>query len=108
MAVGSAHAARARHRRPVGPDTGTDQAAGGTDHPRVQIEQHGVVGKPIKPERGAVIAPRRGAVDQQLPAAVAADVAHGDGVEGLSHVQRAFIRGPTIDSAIWRIRLGLQ
>jgi hypothetical protein len=41
-------------------------------------------GNPVSVELGAVIAPNRVAVDQQIAAAMATDVAHGDGCERLA------------------------
>jgi hypothetical protein len=83
-AVGSAHAAGAGHGRPVWPHVGAYQSASGADHPVIQVEQCDVVGEPIEGELGAVIAPGRIAVDEQIAAAMATDVAHGDGLKWLA------------------------
>jgi hypothetical protein len=83
-AVGSAHAADAGHGCPVRPHVGSDQAARGADHPVIQVEKRDVVGEPIEGELGVVIAPRRAAIDEQIAAAMATDVTHGDGLECLA------------------------
>jgi hypothetical protein len=64
MTVSAAHAGASGHRAPIWPHVGADEAACGADHAVVEIEQRGVVGKPVEGQRGAVIAPGRGAVDQ--------------------------------------------
>lgn len=66
-------------RRPVRPHLGADQAASRADHPRAECADHGLVGEPVGVEICAVVAPGRGAVDQKAAAAVAPDVAEGDG-----------------------------
>ena len=71
-------------RRPIRPHLGADQAASRADHPRAERADHGLVGEPVGIEICAVVAPGRGAVDQEAAAAVAPDVAEGDGVEGFS------------------------
>ena len=75
----------AAHRCPVGPRIGADQAAGSADQTAVQRAHRRVVGQPVEGERGAVVAPGRDAVDDQRRAAVAADMAQGDGAKPGSH-----------------------
>jgi len=66
--------------RPIGPHVGADQFASRADHPRAKRADHGLVGQPIGVEGCAVMAPCGGAVDQQVAAAVAPDVAEGNGL----------------------------
>jgi hypothetical protein len=75
------HASSAGVWRPIGPDVGADQPTARAHHARVEREQYGIVGKPVGVEPGAVIAPDRRTVDQQVAAAVGPDVSHGDGRE---------------------------
>jgi hypothetical protein len=84
-----------------------DVIAGGADHAQAQCGHGGVIRQPIDGERGAVIAPGRSAVDDQRRAAVAADMVHGDGPEGLS---RAAVRGhaPEFKSRAWRVKTDLD
>jgi hypothetical protein len=81
--VRDAHAGARRVPAPIRPNIRAYQTAAGADHARAERSHYRVIGKPISIERGAVIAPRGRAIDQQLPAAVGTDVAHGNGWEGL-------------------------
>jgi hypothetical protein len=92
MTVRAAHARASGVRRPIRPHVGADQSASATDHPRIQIEQRGIVRQPVGVEGGAVAAPGRDTEDQQRPATMRADVAHGDkfvGAAGRDHTAKS-------------------
>ena len=75
---------RPGERRPVRPHVGADQAALGADHPRAQRAHRRFIRQPVGIEHRAVMAPPGLAVDEQLAAAVRADMAEGDGCEGFT------------------------
>jgi hypothetical protein len=70
-------------RAPIRPDVGADQAAAGADHARAERAHRHIVGEPISVERRAVMTAARDAVDEQVAAAVRADVTHGHRREAL-------------------------
>src|SRR5262249_17971695 len=63
-----------RMRRPVRPHIGADQAAGRAHHPRTKGAYRQLVRQGVSVHHGAVIAPNRFAIDQQVATAVAADL----------------------------------
>jgi hypothetical protein len=66
-------------RRPVWPDIGTDMPAPGAHHPLAERPDRRVIGPAVRVHGRAMTAIHRGAVHQQVTAAMTADMPQGDG-----------------------------
>ena len=71
-------------RSPVRANVGADQPAASADHAGAELPDYRFITQVIGIDGGAVIAPGRLAVHEQIAAAVAADVAQGHRREGLA------------------------
>jgi hypothetical protein len=67
-------------RAPVRSNVSTYQPTSGADHSWLKRQQHGFVGQGVGVHFRAVVTPDRRAVDQQVAAAVGADMSHGHGL----------------------------
>jgi len=68
-------------RRPIWPHVGTDYPTDCADHPAAECSNRQVVREAIAVHRRAVMATARAAIDEQIAAAMAADMADGYGRE---------------------------
>lgn len=71
-------------RSPVRANVGADQPAASADHVGAELPDYCFIRQVIGIRGGAVIAPRRFAVREQIASTVAADVAQGHRREGLA------------------------
>ena len=80
----AAHAGAAGVGRPIRAYISADQPTRGADHARIGRGQRRVIRQPIRLELGAVIAPRRRAVDQKIAAAMVTEVTQRHGRKRLA------------------------
>ena len=70
------HATNSGMRGPVRPYVGTNQTTGSADEPGLNLQEHSVIPQPVAVELGTVMAPAGRAVDEQVPAAMGANMPH--------------------------------
>jgi hypothetical protein len=80
LAVRAPHAPHSGVRAPVWSNVSTYQPTSGADHSWLKRQQHGFVGQEVGVDFRAVVTPDRRAIDQQIAAAMGADMSHGHGL----------------------------